>query len=191
MPIAINGSGSVTGLSVGGLPDGTVDRDTLATNAKGSILQVLQTLKTDTFTTTSYTFTDVTGLSIAITPSSTSSKILVQVHLGFVGGDSVSYSHFQLVRGSTAIGIGTTASGSNQSNIGFGANWNSPTVYSGENASFQLLDSPNTTSATTYKLQMRSAYASKSVYVNRTHHNGDEVYHGRSASTITVMEVAV
>lgn len=189
--VALKGPASTTGnaaidLTVPGTASATLD----TLNRAGNILQVKQTLKTDTFTTTSYTFADVTGLSIDITPSATSNKVLVQVHLGFVGGDSVSYPHFQIVRGSTAIGIGTTASGSNQSNIGFGANWNCSTVYSGENASFQLLDSPNTTSATTYKLQMRSAYASKSVYVNRTHHNGDEVYHGRSASTITVMEVA-
>ena len=193
MALTLNGSNNtIGGLAVGGLPDGVVQiADLGATSGKnGPILQILQQLKTDTFTTSSYTFADVTGLSIAITPTATSSKVLVQVHLGFVGGDSVSYPHFQIVRGSTAIGLGTTASGSNQSNIGFGANWNCTTVYSGENASFQLLDSPNTTSATTYKLQMRSAYASKSVYVNRTHHNGDEVYHGRSASTITVMEVA-
>ena len=156
----------------------------------GKILQVIQAVKTDTFTTTSYTFADVTGLTIAITPSATSSKILFQVHLGFVGAETVGYPHFQLVRGSTAIGIGTSASGSNQSNISFGTNWNNGNEYRGYAASFQFLDSPSTTSATTYKLQMRSAYASKAVYLNRTHHNGDERYHGRSASTITVMEVA-
>jgi len=189
--VAIKGPASTTGnaaldLTVPGTASATLD----TLGRAGNILQVKQTLKTDTFTTSSYTFADVTGLSISITPSATSNKILVQVHLGFVGGNSVSYPHFQLVRDSTAIGIGTTASGSNQSNISFGANWNSPSVYSGQSASFQLLDSPNTTSATTYKLQMRSAYASKVIYVNRTYNDQDEVYHGRSASTITVMEVA-
>jgi hypothetical protein len=45
--------------------------------ATGKVLQVVQTTKTDTFTTTSTSFTDVTGLSVSITPSSASSKILI------------------------------------------------------------------------------------------------------------------
>ena len=45
----------------------------------GSVLQVVQTVKTDTFATTSTSFVDITGVSVAITPSSTSSKILIQV----------------------------------------------------------------------------------------------------------------
>ena len=49
MAISINGNGTITGISVGGLPNGIVDRDTLATAAKGSILQVKQTVKTDYF----------------------------------------------------------------------------------------------------------------------------------------------
>ena len=156
----------------------------------GKILQVVQTVKTDAFTTTSSSLVDVTGMSATITPSSSSSKILVQVHIGISGGAQYSYAHYVLLRGSTQIGIGTGATGSNQTNISFATNWNTQNEYMGFAASFQFLDSPSTTSATTYKLQMRSAYASKTVYVNRTHHNGDESYHGRSASTITVMEVA-
>ena len=189
--VAIKAPASTTGNAAIELTVPGTGNSTLATTATaGKILQVIQAVKTDTFTTTSYTFADVTGLSVAITPSATSSKILVQVHLGFVGAETVGYPHFQLVRGSTAIGIGTSASGSNQSNISFGTNWNNGNEYRGYAASFQFLDSPSTTSATTYKLQMRSAYASKTVYVNRTHHNGDESYHGRSASTIIVQEVA-
>ena len=75
MPIAVNGSGSITGISVGGLPDGIVDRDTLATQAKGSILQVVSTEKTDTASATSNdSFEDISGMSVTITPSATSSK---------------------------------------------------------------------------------------------------------------------
>ena len=84
---------------VGGLPSG----------ANGGIIQTIQTAKTDTFSTTSSTFTDVTGLSATITPSSNSNKVLVKVSLGFVSGyssNSAVYPHFVLVRGSTEIGKG-------------------------------------------------------------------------------------
>ena len=85
MPIAINGSGTITGISVGGLPDGIVDADMLAANAVtagklssgvgGKILQVVQTFKNDSFSTTSTSYVDITGFSVTITTSSTSNKI--------------------------------------------------------------------------------------------------------------------
>ena len=88
MAITIDGSGSVTGVSVGGLPDAIVDTDMLAANAVssaklasgvgGKVLQVKQTVKTDTFSsTTTGSDVDITGLSVSITPSSASNKILV------------------------------------------------------------------------------------------------------------------
>ena len=129
-------------------------------------------------------------MSVDITPTSTSSKILVQVHLGISGGAQYSYAHYVLLRGSTQIAIGTGASGSNQTNISFGTNWNTPNEYIGHAASFQFLDSPSTTSATTYKLQVKSGYANKALYVNRVHASYDETYNAKTASTITVMEVA-
>ena len=84
MPIAINGSGTVTGISVGGLPDGIVDTDMIAAAAvtapkrgAGAILQVVSHNLSSTFTTTATSKTDVTGMSKAITPSAASSKIKV------------------------------------------------------------------------------------------------------------------
>ena len=71
MPITFNGNGTVTGLAVGGLPDGTVDADTLAAGVGGKILQVKQAVKTDAFTSSAST-ADITGLSVNITPSSSS-----------------------------------------------------------------------------------------------------------------------
>ena len=47
MPITLNGSGTVTGISVGGLPDGIVDGDTLASGVGGKTLQVVQVIKKD------------------------------------------------------------------------------------------------------------------------------------------------
>ena len=56
MPIVLNGSGTVTGISAGGLPDGIIQAADLASGVGGKILQVLQTIKTDVFTTTSTSY---------------------------------------------------------------------------------------------------------------------------------------
>tara|TARA_Y100000361_G_scaffold110270_1_gene100250 strand:+ start:1228 stop:1845 length:618 start_codon:yes stop_codon:yes gene_type:complete len=173
------------------LPD-TADGTILTTTnpRTGNSLQVVQTVKTDAFTTTSSSLVDVTGMSATITPTSTSSKILVEVHIGISGGAQYSYAHYVLLRGSTQIGIGTGATGSNQTNISFATNWNTPNEYIGHAASFQFLDSPSTTSATTYKLQVKSGYASKALYVNRVNASYDETYNAKTASTFTLTEVA-
>ena len=164
---------------VGGLPSGS----------NGGIIQVKQTVKTDTFNTTSSSFVDVTGLSVAITPSSTANKVLVQVNLGMVGGEAMGYPGFQVLRGSTAIGLGTTASG-NRVNVSFVANHRRESDWNSEGGVFwQYLDSPATTSETTYKLQVFSPWQSKYVNINRSDPNDDGGYNQRPSSSITVMEV--
>ena len=198
MAITINGTGTLTGVSVGGLPDGIVDTDMLADGAvtaakrgAGGILQVKQTVKTDTFSTTSSTFTDVTGLSVSITPTSSTSKIFAKISLGFVSGyasNSAVYPIFVLVRGSTEIGKGNADA--NRTDCSFAVLTNLHGGYQGNCASFEFLDSPATTSATTYKLQMLSGYQTNQIYVNRMYNNDNETYTVRAASTLTVMEVA-
>jgi hypothetical protein len=121
-------------------------------NLRGAfrILQVVSTEKTDSFTTTSGTFTDVTGVSLSITPSATSNKILVVVN-GIVGNNNATgLTLLNIVRGSTAIAQSTGGSSGNQSIVAYNNNTEN-------NSSFSLmyLDSPATTSATTYKLQAR------------------------------------
>ena len=75
MPIAINGSGTVTGVSVGGLPDGIVDTDTLATSViRGKVLQSLGSSGNSTIVTSGATISDLT--TVTITPASSSNKIL-------------------------------------------------------------------------------------------------------------------
>ena len=158
----------------------------------GHIIQVVQTIKTDTFSTTSSSNVDITGLSVAITPSSTSSKILVAVNLGIVSGVANSYPGFILLRGSTAIGVGTSATGDrvNVSFGNFGFDGPSSMGLQGSSASFQYLDSPSTTSSTTYKVQVYSAYNSHQIEINRSNHDADNPWGMRSASTIIAMEVA-
>jgi len=103
MPITINGSGTVTGLSVGGLPDGTVDSDTLAATARGKILQVASGTTSTEVIVNSTSYMD-TGLSATITPAS-GTKVLVitdqQYHLERDTDRAQIY--VQLLRGSTVI----------------------------------------------------------------------------------------
>ena len=161
------------------------------TGGGGGIIQIKQAVKTDTFSTTSSTFTDVTGLSVSITPTSSTSKILVKVSLGFVSGyasNSSTYPHFVLVRGSTEIGKGDS-SGS-RTDCSFAVLTNLQQGYQGDCGSFEFLDSPATTSATTYKLQMLSGYLNRQIYINRMYNDDNETYTTRAASTFTVMEVS-
>ena len=172
------------------LPD-TADGTILTTtNPKaGNILQVVQVVKTDTFSSNSDTFVDLTGLSATITPSATSSKVLVQASVVF-GGSNDAYNAGQLVRGSTVLGLAPADGNRTQST--FTLNGEGATAqHKLQNLGFTYLDSPNTTSATTYKLQGRT-YTGDNRYftINKTYLDGDNGYNQRGTSRIVLMEVA-
>jgi hypothetical protein len=150
----------------------------------GKLGQVVSTAKTDTFTMSSTTYADITGLSVSITPSSTSSKVLVIADIS-IDNDPVQGSPFvQIVRDSTAIGIGDAA-GSRRRATGQGNSGNTSVLQS---LAVSFLDSPATTSATTYKIQIANQ-AADAVYVNRSRVDTDSSVYGRTISTITVMEI--
>ena len=151
------------------------------------VLQVVSTAKTDTFTTSSTTLVDVTGLSASITPSATSSKILVMAHMTTaMDGTATNGLYVTLLRDATPVGVGD-ASGSrarvttDQGITSFSNGLN--------NVSFVYLDSPTTTSATTYKIQVKSETAA-ALYVNRSRNDANNAGVGRGISTITVMEIS-
>ncbi len=155
-------------------------------NLRGAfrVLQVVQTVKTDTFTLSSTTFTDVTGLSVTITPSSTTSKILVLVDMKMNGRGGLVSAQARLMRDSTAVYIGDTA-GSRQRAT-------SNAVGDAENAQSSnsvYLDSPATISAVTYKMQIR-ANTANNIYINRAETDADAAERARYASSITVMEIS-
>lgn len=153
----------------------------------GSVLQVLQAVKTDTFSTSSTTYTDVTGLSISITPTSASSKILVMYDVkGSCGNIQLA---FALVRNSTQIYVGD-ASGNRRraSSVVGGIPEPSESYRFPQQGCAIFLDSPATTSSTTYKVQ--AVVNAGTGYVNRADDDQDENYRGRVASSITVMEIA-
>ena len=145
--------------------------------------QVVQTIKTDTPSTSSTSMTDCTGMSVTITPTSTSSKILVTV-IANVGAGSGYRAMLQLVRGSTAIGIGTSV-GSRQA-CGMSSRDQDNGVT--HNNVQRILDSPSTTSATTYKLQWRNEY-SNTMYLNRSVWDTNNDTYQRTASIIMAEEL--
>jgi hypothetical protein len=153
--------------------------------SSGGVVQVLSTAKTDTFTTTSATFVDLTGLSVSITPTSASNKILVLATVNGNGQNGVAALRGQLVRGSTAIAIGDAAG--SRTRVSFGnIEEISPNMVA---SSIMFLDSPATTSATTYKIQVSSSGSGQTVVINRTFGDADSANITRGLSTITVMEV--
>jgi hypothetical protein len=151
----------------------------------GSVLQVLSTTKTDTFSTTSTSFTDITGLSVLITPISATSKIFVIASLcGSVNGGT-NTAQYRLMRDSTAIAVGDAAGSRTRSSSGLNYQIDSNRL---DSYTFQTLDSPTTTSAITYKVQMLTS--ASTAYIGRTFSDLDAGTWSRTACTITVMEIA-
>ena len=149
------------------------------------VLQVVSTSKTDTFTTASTSYVDVTGLSVSITPSSATSKILVFAVLSAAGDVGATNGSMRLMRDAVAINVGDTA-GSRTSNS---ATINITDIVGIGSVISTCLDSPSTTSATTYKMQIRSNDPG-TMFVNRSEQDANAAGYPRSASTITVMEIS-
>ena len=147
----------------------------------GQVIQVVQTTKLNGFATTSGTYVDVTGLSVSITPASASNKILILAHISCSG----SWLGGRLLRGSTSI-IEATSDGGARIEATFGGQGGSadqtktvPVVY---------LDSPSTTSSTTYKIQIITG-AADNLGINQSGDNTGLGYELRTTSTITAMEI--
>jgi len=159
----------------------TIPRSTLPT---GSVLQVLQAVKVDTFSSTAAAWTDVTGISISITPTSSTSKVLVICNWSVgIDGSSNPDIMARLVRNSTAIALGNNGGTDYLTAIPISGTQSTNTTFSN---SVTYLDSPATTSATTYKLQMRNWSNSATWYVGQRGLNTSFII----PSFITVMEIA-
>lgn len=192
MSITINGSGTITGISAGGLPDGCVTSDDLATSISlGKILQVVTDEYTGTASTTSQdTYGDIASdYKVLITPSATSSKIFVIVTIGRAGVNHTGgrLIPFRVLRDSTAIGVGPAAGSRMQGSF---------TIHTTEQGysdgtTWTYLDSPSSTSELTYKVQWADQ-AGEGSFINRSSGDGDngDTPNTRTMSTITVMEVA-
>ena len=184
-----DGSGTIalqnqlSGMTTASLP--TVTTDKLGT---GAVLQVKQSTFADDAGTSSTSYQDI-PLSVSITPRATSSKILVQVNIWAGVNDTGQYGVLlQLLRDSTQINMGN-AEGSRPRVMGVA--YSPAHDYDVYPIIANYLDSPNTTSSTTYKVQFRSGWSgSKTVYINRGGSDSDNAGGARTMSTITVMEIA-
>ena len=143
----------------------------------GKVLQVVSTFKNDTFSSSSTSFVDITGMSVSITPTAATSKILVQAIL-YVSHSSSSTVRINLLRGAT--NIAQPSAGADASTAMAAV----PAAGSMTAMPISFLDSPATTSAVTYKLQT-------SVFGDTGYINQSASLSARTAvSTITVMEVS-
>jgi len=147
----------------------------------GKVLQVQSVEKTDTFSTTSTSFVDVTGLSVSITPSATSSKILVATTASISCSTSINGAWIRLLRDSTVIFKGD-ASGSNVLALRHARVTATDEVYPYGGT---MIDSPSTTSAVTYKVQLVSHIGNAST-LNMSGTGTGEI---RTASGIIAMEI--
>jgi len=160
----------------------------------GSVLQVVQTVKTDTFVTSaSVTDTAVTGLTVSITPTSSSSKILVFCNLSMTSENAQGGAP-KLTRTisatTTQLSLADSASSRSRGSFAGGGYRGSAAGYTimNWNQSLTYLDSPATTSATTYGVQVSSI--SVGTYINRSGDDTNSSDSLRSVSYITVMEIA-
>ena len=156
--------------------------------ATGKVLQVVQVTKQDTqtFNLQTGTINDITGMSLAITPSSSSNKVLVMftVHIGQIAGGSA-MAYVNIDRGGSNIFIGNASNSRTRatSNVGI----DSSSQYTLKIANQSYLDSPSTTNATTYKLRV-GGYSSRTFHINKTDITSDEG--AVVTSTMTLMEIA-
>jgi hypothetical protein len=176
MPLILSGSGGISGVT------GTFGKETMPV---GSVLQVVSTTKTDTFSTTSASsYVTITGLTATITPSSSTSKILVLYDVWF-GSTSGTGSVLAIDRNGTLIGRGASGSAFNASG-GVYSESGTNEAYFWSKPSGSFLDAPSSTSAITYSLQTaNTGGGGGTTYVNR---RAADLFVG-GASTLTLMEI--
>ena len=158
----------------------------------GGIIQVKQAVQTQPQSASAGDFhggggnnfsamADIPGLSVAITPSRSDSKILISYHLYIGGNNTVTY--IRLLRDSIGLAIPSGMT-NGSTGVNFTATSNNGFM---STHSFQFLDSPATTSSVTYKLQWAGNSSAYTLYLNR-YPGSSNSYIG--SSSITVMEVS-
>ena len=155
--------------------------------AAGHVVQVVSTTKTDTASSSSTSFGEISGLSVSITPTSSTSKILVSFNL-HLSMQTANWGGFiKLRRDTTDILIGDAAGNRTRATTSFYMVSNTQFVNSVGN---QILDEPASTSALSYNLQWKTQSSSVAINLNKNGSDGDSSPIPRLASTITVMEIA-
>ena len=176
MAVTINGNGTIT--------------PTSAVSPTGSVLQVIQTkLNTAVSHTGAGGYTDISGFSAAITPSSASSKILVMVQMNVSTNSETYYQLARTAAGSTSA-IGNGSAGNYNSFTGIFGSTARSGYYDMSDKNFNFLDDAQDTNEHTYKVQWANV-SNTTAYLNRTGYGttgNSWSYSG--ASSLTLMEIA-
>ena len=164
--------------------DGTI----LTTNSSvGKVLQIQETVKNDTTSANvENTWQDISGMSVSITPASASNKILVLATVN-VGVQNGHYYALRLQKGGSPIFVGATSG--NRSSC-FAGKYDTGSNYYIHTDNMHFTDTAGGTSAITYNIGWYNPYQSNTRYLNRTADDSDNDYRFRTASSITVIEVA-
>jgi hypothetical protein len=162
-----------------------------AVSRSGGILQVVQTEKSDTFTASlaaGALSTEVTDFAASITPRSTSSKILVEVVAQVSNSQNGKGTNLILFKNGAALDLARGDAAGSRVRVSAGSNNDNSLMTT---ASISFLDSPATTSSTTYSIVMHNGDSASSIlYLNRTGSDTDTTQFPRAMSTITLIEVA-
>lgn len=180
MAVTINGDGTVSGI----------------TSGAGKILQVVSVVDTNQVAVTSSTWTDYT--SAAITPSSSTNKILIMHNVTYGGADN-SYAGGQCYKSATGITDGVISTGTNieftetntfsDSNYALQMNGSANDQYKLKQGHFYFLDTAGTTNEITYTFRIRPDYSSRNSYINRSNTDPGNGYNPRPNTVTTLMEV--
>ena len=204
MAISLNGgTGVITGVSVGGLPDGIVDTDMLAAGAvtapkrgAGAILQVVQNHVTGSSSQSlsQNTVTNITNLNVSITPKASTSDMLIYVMWHGELSDTPHNTVFGIKRDTTAIGnaasSGNRSTGIANINMGYFNDDDSSTI---DSAKYQFFDTgrPSGTSQITYHATIVNRHSGGVTLVNgRTIANANSTGYELCPCSITIFEVA-
>ena len=160
---------------------GNVTHGTGSVFPAGHVIQVVHVLFSDSTSISSSTFTDVTGATLTITPKFASSKIYLETDLGVyvvVSGSNYAYGGSKVLRGSSTE-VSCTNMTDGNGPYTYGASSTGTYTQLDARHRYSVFDSPNTTSATTYKVQ-GARYAAGSIYYNS----------GGGSSRLIAMEIA-
>ena len=198
MAITINGNGTITGISAGGLPAGSVTSATLANSVTtGKVLQVQKTIITAASgEQMSTSFQNLSGYAVTITPSSASNYIYLTGHINCESHQQYCTLKF----GRTIGGVETNPAGF-RGDAGSGSEIQScfgnlyrsgyHDAHNNVNESFHLFDTDhNTTNAITYQLQYMNSAGAYNIFFNRSHSMPNAAHSYRCMSSIIAMEIA-
>ena len=181
MPIVINGTGTLSGLSAESITPTTI--------GNGAIIQVVQASSKEHLSSTSTSYVDLPGVTASITPSSASNKILIICSIAISKEANHSFIGRIVRDGSAITGAGGEKESGHTSQAD-GAWWLiRSTIHDVSPCTVTYLDSPSSTSSLTYKAQGSTSDGSKGFGFNQTKDSQNNAYASPGFSSILLMEL--